>query len=95
MHLFGLVLFGLIAFVWLTHGLACLWRIALPWIRSLARNRRQIVRASRLLFAATLTKRKLPAAPPPEEIDTRIEVIACRRPFAGLDRGRILDELRG
>src|ERR1700694_1701774 len=63
MHLFGLVLFGFIAFFWLTHGL----RVAhgamrLPWIKDFAPASGEDCPRISILFAARDEEEKLPAA---------------------------------
>ena len=63
MHLFGLVLFGFIAFFWLTHGLRVAYGATkLPWIKDFApASNAECPRVS-ILFAARDEEEKLPAA---------------------------------
>jgi len=63
MHLFGLVLFGLIAFFWIFHGLRVAygaWR--LPWIKDFAPAADADCPRVSILFAARDEEEKLPAA---------------------------------
>jgi hypothetical protein len=63
MHLFGLVLFGFIAFFWLTHGLRVAFgAIRLPWIRDFAPATDADCPSISMLFAARDEEEKLPAA---------------------------------
>ena len=63
MHLFRLVLFGFIAFFWLTHGLRVAYGATkLPWIKDFApASNAECPRVS-ILFAARDEEEKLPAA---------------------------------
>src|ERR1700716_1638679 len=94
MHLFGLVLFGFIAFFWLTHGLRVAFgAIRLPWIKDFAPvNDAGCPRVS-ILFAARDEEEKLPAALVTlMEIDyPDLEVIAVDDRSQD-STGRILDE---
>jgi glycosyltransferase involved in cell wall biosynthesis len=63
MHLFGLVLFGFIAFFWLTHGLRVAYgAFQLPWLRDFAPAADADCPRISLLFAARDEEEKLPAA---------------------------------
>lgn len=63
MHLFGLVLFGLIALFWLTHGLRVAYgAIHLPWLKDSAPAADGECPRISLLFAARDEEEKLPAA---------------------------------
>src|SRR5947208_6957079 len=63
MHLFGLVLFGFIAFFWLTHGLRVAYgAIRLPWIKDFAPATDSACPRVSILFAARDEEEKLPAA---------------------------------
>src|SRR5437588_1780862 len=63
MHLFGLVLFGFVAFFWLTRGLRVAYgAIRLPWIRDFAPASDADCPRISILFAARDEEEKLPAA---------------------------------
>src|SRR6266513_700940 len=63
MHPFGLVLFGFIAFFWLTHGLRVAYgAIRLPWIKDFAPATGSACPRVSILFAARDEEEKLPAA---------------------------------
>jgi len=63
MHLFGLVLFGFIAFFWLTHGLRVAYgTMRLPWIKDFAPACDADCPRISILFAARDEEEKLPAA---------------------------------
>jgi glycosyltransferase involved in cell wall biosynthesis len=94
MHYFGLVLFGFIAFFWLTHGLRVAYGASqLPWLKDFSPAADANCPRISLIFAARDEEEKLPAALATlMEIDyPSLEVIAVD------DRsndatGRILDE---
>ena len=94
MHLFGLLLFGLIAFFWLTHGLRVAYgAFRLPWLKDFPPASDAGCPRISLIFAARDEEEKLPAALATlMEIDyPNLEVIAVD------DRsndatGRILDD---
>jgi glycosyltransferase involved in cell wall biosynthesis len=94
MHLFGLLVFGFIAFFWLTHGLRVAFgAFRLPWLRDFAPAANAECPRISLLFAARDEEERLPGALATlMEIDyPNLEVIAVD------DRsndatGRILDE---
>src|SRR5467141_4751141 len=94
MHLFGLVLFGFIAFFWLTHGLRVAYgAIRLPWIKDFAAATDADCPRISMLFAARDEEEKLPAALATlMEIDyPNLEVIAADDRSQD-STGRILDE---
>jgi glycosyltransferase involved in cell wall biosynthesis len=63
MHLFGLVLYGFIAFFWLTHGLRVAYgAFRLPWLRDFAPASDADCTRISLLFAARDEEEKLPTA---------------------------------
>jgi glycosyltransferase involved in cell wall biosynthesis len=63
MHLFWLVLFGLIAFLWLTYGLRVAYgAVRLPWLRSFAPAKDADCPRISLIFAARDEEEKLLAA---------------------------------
>src|SRR5258706_3618436 len=63
MHVFGLVLFGLIAFFWLTHGLRVAYgAIRLPWLKDFSPAADCDCPRISLIFAARDEEEKLPAA---------------------------------
>src|ERR1700730_8520461 len=63
MRLFGLVLFGFIAFFWLTHGLRVAYgAIRLPWIKDFASATDADCPRISILFAARDEEEKLSAA---------------------------------
>jgi len=63
MHVFGLVLFGLIAFFWLTHGLRVAYgAIRLPWLKDFSPAADADSPRISLIFAARDEEEKLPAA---------------------------------
>src|SRR5436853_50264 len=63
MHLFGLVLFGFVAFFWLTRGLRVAYgAIRLPWIRDFAPASDADCPRISIPFAARDAEEKLPAA---------------------------------
>ena len=94
MHLFGLLLFGLIAFFWLTHGLRVAYgALRLPWLKDFSLAVDANCPRISLIFAARDEEEKLPGALATlMEIDyPNLEVIAVD------DRsndatGRILDD---
>ncbi len=63
MHLYGLIVFGSIAFFWLTHGLRVAYgAVHLPWIKDFAPASDADCPHISLLFAARDEEEKLPAA---------------------------------
>ncbi len=63
MHLYGLIVFGSIAFFWLTHGLRVAYgAVHLPWIKDFAPASDADCPRISLLFAARDEEEKLPAA---------------------------------
>ena len=63
MHIFGLVLFGLIASFWLTHGIRVAYgAVRLPWIKDFAPASDADCPRISILFAARDEEEKLPAA---------------------------------
>src|SRR6266478_4059008 len=63
MHLFGLVLFGIIAFFWLTHGIRVGYgAIRLPWLKKFSPAADPDCPRISLIFAARDEEEKLPAA---------------------------------
>src|SRR2546425_12317489 len=63
MHVFGLVLFGFIAFFWLTHGIrVCYGAIRLPWLKRFTPAGDPDCPRISLIFAARDEEEKLPAA---------------------------------
>ncbi len=63
MHLFWLLLFGLIAFVWVTYGLRVAYgAVRLPWLKSYAPAKDADCPRVSLIFAARDEEEKLPAA---------------------------------
>ena len=94
MHLFGLALFGLIAFFWLTHGLRVAYgAIRLPWLKDFSPAADADSPRISLIFAARDEEEKLPAALATlMEIDyPNLEVIAVDDRSKDAT-GRILDE---
>jgi len=94
MHVFGLVLFGLIAFFWLTHGLRVAYgAIRLPWLKDFSPAADADSPRISLIFAARDEEEKLPAALATlMEIDyPNLEVIAVDDRSKDAT-GRILDE---
>jgi len=94
MHIFGLVLFGFIAFFWLTHGLRVAYgAVRLPWIKDFAAAPDAECPRISILFAARDEEEKLPAALATlMEIDyPDLEVIAADDRSQD-STGRILDE---
>src|SRR5258706_6156707 len=94
MHHFGLVLFGFIAFFWLTHGLRVAYgAMRLPWIKDFAPASDADCPRISILFAARDEEEKLPAALVTlMEIDyPDLEVIAVDDRSQD-STGRILDE---
>ena len=94
MHLFGLVLFGFIAFFWLTHGHRVAYgAIRLPWIKDFASATDADCPRISILFAARDEEEKLSAALATlMEIDyPDLEVIAVDDRSQD-STGRILDE---
>jgi glycosyltransferase involved in cell wall biosynthesis len=70
MHLFWLILFGLIAFLWLTYGLRVAYgAVRLPWLKSYAPAKDADCPRISLIFAARDEEEKLPAA-----LSTLIEI---------------------
>jgi hypothetical protein len=79
MHLFWLLLFGLIAFVWVTYGLRVAYgAVRLPWLKSYAPAKDADCPRISLIFAARDEEEKLPdALATLIEIDyPRLEIIA-------------------
>jgi len=63
MHVFGLVLFGLIAFFWLTHGIRVAYgALRLPWLKDFSPAVDANCPPISLIFAARDEEEKLPAA---------------------------------
>ncbi len=63
MHLFWLILFGLIVLLWLTHGLRVAYgAVRLPWLKSYAPAKDADCARISLIFAARDEEEKLPAA---------------------------------
>src|SRR5713226_2732136 len=63
MHVFGLVLFGFIAFFWLTHGMRVGYgAIRLPWLKKFSPAADPNCPRISLIFAARDEEKKLPAA---------------------------------
>ncbi len=63
MHLFWLLLFGLIAFLWVTYGLRVAYgAVRLPWLKSYAPAKDPDCPRISLIFAARDEEEKLPAA---------------------------------
>jgi glycosyltransferase involved in cell wall biosynthesis len=94
MRVFGLVLFGLIAFFWLTHGLRVAYGASkLPWLKDFSPAGDADCPRISLLFAARDEEEKLPAALATHmEIDyPNLEVIAVDDRSKDAT-GRILDE---
>src|SRR6266852_2729999 len=94
MHLFGLVLFGIIAFFWLTHGIRVGYgAIRLPWLKKFSPAADADCPRISLIFAARDEEEKLPAALATlMEIDyTNLEVIAVDDRSNDTTR-RILDD---
>jgi hypothetical protein len=94
MHVFGLVLSGLIALFWLTHGLRVAYgAIRLPWVKDFTPAADDDCPPISILFAARDEEEKLPAALATlMEIDyPRLEVIAVDDRSQDAT-GRILDE---
>jgi glycosyltransferase involved in cell wall biosynthesis len=94
MHLFGLVLFGFIAFFWLTHGLRVAYgAFRLPWLKDSSPAADSDCPRISLLFAARDEEEKLSAALASlMEIDyPHLEVIAVDDRSKDAT-GRILDE---
>jgi glycosyltransferase involved in cell wall biosynthesis len=94
MHVIGLVVSGLIALFWLTHGLRVAYgAIRLPWVKDFARAADDDCPPISILFAARDEEEKLPAALATlMEIDyPNLEVIAVDDRSQDAT-GRILDE---
>src|SRR5260370_407894 len=94
MHVFGLLLFGFIAFFWLTHGLRVAYgAMRLPWIKDFAPASDADCPRITILLAARDEEEKLPAALATlMEIDyPDLEVIAVDDRSQD-STGRILDE---
>jgi glycosyltransferase involved in cell wall biosynthesis len=94
MHVIGLVVSGLIALFWLTHGLRVAYgAIRLPWVKDFAPAADEDCPAISILFAARDEEEKLPAALATlMEIDyPNLEVIAVDDRSQDAT-GRILDE---
>jgi hypothetical protein len=94
MHVFGLVLSGLIALFWLTHGLRVAYgAIRLPWVKDFTPAADDDCPPISILFAARDEEEKLPAALATlMEIDyPRLEVIAVDDRSQDAT-GQILDE---
>src|SRR3989454_8650265 len=63
MHVFGLVLFGIIAFFWLTHGIRVAYgALRLPWLKDFSPAADADCPRISLIFAARDEEEKLPAA---------------------------------
>jgi hypothetical protein len=63
MHVFGLVLFGVIAFFWVFHGLRVAYgAMRLPWLKNFAPAPDADCPRISLLFAARDEEEKLPGA---------------------------------
>ena len=63
MHVFGLVLFGFIAFFWLTHGIRVAYgALRLPWLKDFSPAADADCPRISLIFAARDEEEKLPAA---------------------------------
>ncbi len=63
MHIFGLVLFGIIAFFWLTHGIRVAYgAFRLPWLKDFSPAVEANCPRISLIFAARDEEEKLPAA---------------------------------
>src|SRR2546425_2739962 len=96
MHVFGLVLFGFIAFFWLTHGIRVAYgALRLPWLKDFSPAADADCPRISLIFAARDEEEKLPAALVTlMEIDyPNLEVIAVDDRSNDATR-RILDEDR-
>jgi len=94
MHLFGLLLFGFIAFFWLTHGIRVAYgAFRLPWLKDFAPAFNAECPRISMLFAARDEEEKLPAALATlMEIDyPNLEIIAVDD-RSNDSTGRILDE---
>src|SRR6202171_4848375 len=94
MHLFGLLLFGLIAFFWLTHGLRVAYgALRLPWLKDFSPASDADCPRISLIFAARDEEEKLPAAIATlANIDyPRLEIIAVNDRSQD-STGRILNE---
>jgi len=94
MHIFGLLLFGFIAFFWLTHGLRVAYgAIRLPWLKDFSPATDAGSSRISLIFAARDEEEKLPAALATlTEIDyPNLEIIAVDDRSKD-STGRILDE---
>ena len=94
MHLFGLVLFGFIAFFWLTHGLRVAYGATkLPWIKDFVPASNAECPLVSILFAARDEEEKLPAA-----LSTLLQIDYPDLEVIAVDdrskdaTGRILDE---
>jgi glycosyltransferase involved in cell wall biosynthesis len=94
MHIFGLVLFGLVAFFWLTHGLRVAYgAVRLPWLKGFTPAVDADSPRISLIFAARDEEEKLPAALATlMEIDyPNLEIIAVDDRSKDAT-GRILDD---
>src|SRR6266852_4947357 len=94
MHVFGLILFGIIAFFWLTHGIRVGYGATrLPWLKKFSPAADADCPRISLIFAARDEEEKLPAALATlMEIDyTNLEVIAVDDRSNDTTR-RILDD---
>ena len=94
MHLFWLLLFGLIAFLWVTYGLRVAYgAVRLPWLKSYAPAKDADCPRISLIFAARDEEEKLPAA-----LATLIEIDYPRLEIIAVDdrsrdaTSRILDD---
>jgi hypothetical protein len=94
MHLFWLILFGLIAFLWLTYGLRVAYgAVRLPWLKSYAPAEDADCPRISLIFAARDEEEKLPDA-----LSTLIEIDYPRLEIIAVDdrsrdaTSRILDD---
>jgi glycosyltransferase involved in cell wall biosynthesis len=94
MHVFGLVVFGVIACLWVFHGLRVAYGVLhLPWVKDFAPSEDEDCPRISLLFAARNEEEKLPAALTTlESIDyPNLEIIAVDDRSQD-STGRILDD---
>src|SRR5712675_610095 len=94
MHLFGLLLFGLIAFFWLTQGVRVAYGVLqLPWLKEFPPASDAECPRISMMFAARDEEEKLPAA-----LATLMEIDYPNLEIISVDdrsndsTGRILDE---
>ena len=94
MHVFGLVLFGVIAFFWIFHGLRIVYgAMRLPWLKNFAPAADADCPPISLLFAARDEEEKLPGALATlAELDYPHLQIVAVDDRSGDATGRILDE---